>query len=273
MHGCRWWAGALLLVALLASGCGKKPDASSAANTFLEQVKNGQFEAAYAEASFAFQTRQTLAAFEANATEIGLPGLRSVEVGAPAMEDELVKMEVQVTNRLGATFPLIVTMQEQRGAWRIYSLKFPRSPETGLAENRFSIVGKGASFGGGTAQPPPDESAVRKLLAETMGDFDRAIKDQSFDEFHSKVSATWKQQLTSKTLQRAFQPFIDKGVDMSGFADVVPVFDAPPYTSGEGLLLVSGHYPTEPYKILFSMKYIYELPEWKLFGIDVNLQK
>ena len=40
---------------------------------------------------------------------------------------------------------------------------------------------------------------------------------------------------------------------------------------GEGLLVVAGMFPTQPYRVAFSFKYMYEVPRWKLFGIDVNL--
>jgi len=43
--------------------------------------------------------------------------------------------------------------------------------------------------------------------------------------------------------------------------------------NSDGLLILAGHYDGHPYRIQFALKYIYELPSWKLFGLDVNLLK
>jgi hypothetical protein len=34
---------------------------------------------------------------------------------------------------------------------------------------------------------------------------------------------------------------------------------------------MEGYYPTQPLKVNFKLKYIYEHPAWKLFGINVNV--
>jgi hypothetical protein len=103
--------------------------------------------------------------------------------------------------------------------------------------------------------------------------FNNAIQQKSFGEFYGSVSSKWRSTLTEGQLQRAFQPFVDQGVNMGGAVKTDPIFDPPPQITTEGLLLVTGHYPSKPYQVVFSLKYIYELPNWKLFGIDVNLRK
>ena len=49
--------------------------------------------------------------------------------------------------------------------------------------------------------------------------------------------------------------------------------DGPPVINTEGVLVINGHFHTAPYQVYFNMKFMYELPRWKLFGLDVNLQK
>ena len=89
--------------------------------------------------------------------------------------------------------------------------------------------------------------------------------------------------MTLKQLQHAFQPFIDKKVNLGALRTLAPIFDTPPVIDPEGLLIVLGHYPSQPYtgegnpsgsfKVYFSLRYTYELPKWKLLGIDVQLTK
>ena len=60
-------------------------------------------------------------------------------------------------------------------------------------------------------------------------------------------------------------------MDLSGIRGVPPVFEEPPTITTEGLLTMQGYYPTKPLRVLFTMKFLYELPRWKLFGLDVSL--
>ena len=80
-------------------------------------------------------------------------------------------------------------------------------------------------------------------------------------------------QLTERKLKNAFQGFIDAGVNLEGAKDVQPVFDPAPEINGQGLLVATGYYPTTPNRIVFTMRFVYELPHWKLIGLDINLVK
>lgn len=78
-------------------------------------------------------------------------------------------------------------------------------------------------------------------------------------------------ELGAARLQRAFQPFIDRGISIAGIKEKEAVFLEPPQVSTDGLLIISGYYPTEPFKVNFVLKYIYQLSKWKLFGVDVSV--
>jgi hypothetical protein len=49
--------------------------------------------------------------------------------------------------------------------------------------------------------------------------------------------------------------------------------DPPPRIDSEGLLIVSGSYPSKPLRVAFSLKYYYDMPDWRVFGMNVNLYK
>jgi hypothetical protein len=165
-------------------------------------------------------------------------------------------------------------------------------------ENRFSLVGRPPDVGEAvTRQAVPDEAAIKKLVREWLVRFDDALEQKSFLEFFEKCSLGWQDQLVTgevtpgqpRTMKRAlsdkqkeigasrlydaFKPFIDKEVRLNSVKDVEPVLDQPPEVTTDGLLVVTGHSPTQPYTVVFKLKFQYEIPRWKLFGIDISLKK
>ena len=51
-----------------------------------------------------------------------------------------------------------------------------------------------------------------------------------------------------------------------------PQFDGPGILDDDGILLITGHYPTRPSQVSFEHGYIYEGLSWKLvqFMVDVK---
>jgi hypothetical protein len=244
-----------------------------AAAEFFTLIAGGKTQEAYDATAFAFKAQQSLKAFETTVTEQGLAGFAGAAWEKPAVEGRSAKVRGEATAPSGQKVALVVTLTDEGGRWRVFAIRTPRSRETGLAANLFGSVGRTTEFTEPIDRPVPDEKTVRALAAETLLVFNDAIQAQSFEEFYKNVSKTWQKQLTVGQLNRAFQPFVDNGVSLAGIKDVEPVFDGPAHVSTEGLLVISGSYPTNPYRVIFSLRFIYELPKWKLFGIDVTLRK
>jgi hypothetical protein len=265
----------LLLLALFLPlhGCTKKADPLTVAQQFFQQVAAGHADEAYHSAAFGFQAQRTEVAFATAAKDMGLTDYARADWSQPQRDGGTTTIRVTIHTRSGTAIPLVVTLVKQSGAWRVFSLRSPPSQATGLSENRFSLVGKMPSFSDAVSKPMPPENEIRQLIRENLLRFNDAIESKSFDGFYASVSTHWQDQLTKGQLQRAFQPFIDRKVNVAAVAKANPVFDTPPTVNSEGLLVVSGHYETQPYRIVFAMKFYYELPAWKLFGLDVNLVK
>lgn len=261
-----------LAVLLIFTGCHRDGDPSEAAKVFFDRLAHGKVKEAYDSGAFGFQTLQSPVAFESNAREMGLVGSKSVQLQPAVIDGRMAKITVEVTPATGEKSTLIVTLEREHGDWRIYAIKTPRSIETGIVENRFTLVGKGLAFNDATNQPMPDDKTVRRLTKDSLLEFNKAIRAHEFKDFYDSVSTAWQAQLTEKQLQTAFQGFIDKDVDISGIKDLEPVYDGIPIVSSDGLLLVSGHFDTKPVVVIFSLKFMYELPDWKLFGLDVDLR-
>ena len=264
----------LVAFALCLGACGgKKSDPTTAAKIFFEQLAAGQAQIAYQTAAFGMQAQRSAAAFEMAVKDMGLVDHKAAQWQPPEMDGRSAKIPVTVTTHDGKPLPLIVTLTEESGAWRVYSLRSPPNEETGISENRFTLVGKAPTITDGVVHPAPPEPDIRRLARDSLLMFNEAIAAKSFDGFYDAVSRRWQDQLTKGQLQRAFQPFIEKQVSIGGIREQEAVFDAPPAVNGEGLLVVSGYYPTKPYRVIFALKFMYELPTWKLFGLDVNLKK
>lgn len=262
---CATWA--------LCSGCGRQTDPVAAAQKFFALVAENKTREAYESSAFAFQAQQSLKAFEATVREQELGRFVSAKWDSPQFEGRLAKLRAEIDGPAGKKRALVVTLNRESGEWRTFSIRTPRSMETGMAANLFGSVGKTASFVEGVDRPVPDDKAARALALEALLLFNDALQKKSFADFYEEVSKAWQKQLTIGQLNRAFQPFIDHEVNLAAIKDVEAVFDSAPIVTSEGLLVLAGYYPTDRYRVLFTLRFIYELPRWKLFGIDVTLRK
>lgn len=262
-----------LLSGLLLAGCGKPETAEQSAQRFFQQVIEGKTEDAYQSAAFAFQAEQSQRAFETAARDLKLTGAKSAELQDPKVDLKTAKFDVEVTKADDSKITLTVQLRYDSGKWKVHSLKTKRSIETGLIENRFSLVGRGTSFTDSLNRPVPDQETVAHLIAETLEQFNAALLSGSFEEFYKNIAPAWQKQLSERQLQRAFQAFIDRKIDLTEALKLEPVLDEQPQISADGLLIITGHYPWKPYKVFFNLKFMHEADQWRLFGIDVNLKR
>ena len=183
-----------------------------------------------------------------------------------------VKLKGEVLTATIKTLPVSLKLIPERGEWRVCSFSITERQDS-TQETQFSPVGKGASFNSAESHEMPTPAVLQKLVENSLTIFNDAIQKQDFEEFYNNVSDAWQKQLTPKRLQNAFQGFIDNKVNLGSFQTLTPIYDTPPQVNSEGLLLVEGHYPTNPYQIHFVLRFSYQFPHWKLFGLDVQLRQ
>ena len=118
-------------------------------------------------------------------------------------------------------------------------------------------------------KPPPD-AELKKLVRQTLLDFNDAVQSKNFTEFHAKASAPLRQQVSPEKLREAFQSFIDRRVNIASVKDLEPKFDGGPKVDAEGVLTVKGEYPTRPTRTAFQLKYFQEKGEWRVLGVSVD---
>src|SRR6478735_8400235 len=121
-----------LLVALFTASCGQKPDAKAAAQQFFDQVAKGNAQQAHSGAAFAFQAEQNARVFEQAAKEQGLIGAKGVELDPIENDGKMAKFNAVITTPDRERRTYIATLQQESGKWKMFSLRTPRSLETGL---------------------------------------------------------------------------------------------------------------------------------------------
>ena len=117
----------------------------------------------------------------------------------------------------------------------------------------------------------PKDKELKTLVFDSLFAFNKAVQAKNFAQFHQEqLSSQFQKQVPLEKFTTAFQVFIDKGYDISNIAKSEPIFDVPPAIDSDGLLVLKGHYPTQPNRVTFDLTYIYESPAWKLLGLNVK---
>lgn len=259
------------LVVLLLAGCGKPESPTEAAERLFLELRSGGAQKAYDSAAFAFQARQPFKLFETNIRELGLTDAKGAKVSLEENSGREAKVDAEVTGPNGEKLALKVKLQQEGGKWKLFALNSSRDPSTGFNQNRFSVVGKGAAFHDPVSLPKPDDYVARLLVEESMTLFADGVTQKSFRELYRNISEKWQEQVSPAQLQRAFQGFIDAGVDVAQIVSLQPVLDQAPTLTSEGLLVLVGHYPSQPARLAFKLSFIHEQPNWKLFAMEITL--
>lgn len=122
----------------------------------------------------------------------------------------------------------------------------------------------------------PSEREMEELTQETLGDFNDAVQQGDFTDFHDKVSSVWKSTSSPEKFNEGFKQFIEKKVDISKIKGKEATFDPQPTVSTKGkykVLSASGKYDTSPLPVRFETEYIKEGGTWKLISIRVDTRK
>ena len=188
---------------------------------------------------------------------MGITNWASSSWSSRKFENDIGELNGTIKTKSGGSIPLKMDFVKENGQWKIARCS---TPPAGLQ--------------GSTAKPSiPSQADLKRLATESLLDFNQAVRTKDFVPFHAKLSAPFKTQKTAQDLRGIFQSFIDSEVDIAGIADLTPVWEPPPAINDDGVLVLTGHYPTTPMRVLFSLKYLDENKVWRLVGIEVNLKR
>jgi uncharacterized protein (DUF2267 family) len=119
--------------------------------------------------------------------------------------------------------------------------------------------------------PLPNGGELERVTRRTMIDFIHAAQAKDFAPFHAGLSALWRPQITPAELQRDFASFGRAPRSTTDELAKLPlVVDGAPKLIDPGVLELVGHFDSKP-PLHFGLKYFYEHPTWKLFGIKASM--
>ena len=260
-------------------------DSAAEAESFLALWLNGEVHKAYASTASEFQAGQDEGTFTKAVELMGMRNYaleawrdRRLERGQEAEYRGVLQQRAWYDDPLD--LPFSVGLVKEGNKWKVRSFTGPGrffSTEDDISSTiasispggRGNIVGPGAWF-----SQTPSEDELLRMARQTLVDFDQAVKDGDFQQFYEGMSRSFKIAISLKTLQSAYQRFIDRGVDISGVADVEPEWDGLPKMERSkigNLLILSGYFPIEPAPVPFLLRYHYEHPNWLLHKFLVDL--
>lgn len=235
--------------------------AVEAANGFLAEIAEGDLEGAYGLTAPVFQEQQDLDSFEAAVGDLGLLGFVSSSWTSRSVEGARATLEGTFTTAAGDQVPLEMTLIKVAGEWRVFSVSGRQA---------------GAVVQRGPAEEAPTAPAAEELAAlatESVLSLNRSIVTGDFSSFYGDISELWRAQTDASELAAAFQAFVDNEIDLGAVGSLEPVFDSEPAIDSDGVLELSGYYPTTPVRVVFGLRYVRESTGWELLGIQVDLKE
>ncbi|HEX9959335.1 MAG TPA: hypothetical protein VGB00_00215 [Pyrinomonadaceae bacterium] len=119
----------------------------------------------------------------------------------------------------------------------------------------------------------PEDEQMQDMTRTALNDFNDAVQEGDFTDFHSTISKTWQKQTTPAKFNEVFSEFMTKKVNISGVNNRDADFSPAPSVEMDGgakKLIAKGCYDVSPRPVGFTLKWIPEGKEWKLFGIEVD---
>jgi hypothetical protein len=126
--------------------------------------------------------------------------------------------------------------------------------------------------GGAEAAAFPSGADLDALVQDSIHQFALSVNARDFSSFHDQIARVWQQQITIDKLNDVFKPFMDAKMDLTVVDHMTPNFDGPPVTADNGVVSVSGSYPTKPSRVLFDLGYVHESAGWKLVNINIRVK-
>ncbi len=120
----------------------------------------------------------------------------------------------------------------------------------------------------------PSDKKLQGLVKTTLLNFNEAIQDGDFSDFHKTVSKQWRTSSRPKQFEDGFRQFIDKKVNIDVIRSKEANFSPKPKiddsANNRPTLLLKGRYDTSPRNVNFELDYIFEDDEWRLSQIKVD---
>jgi hypothetical protein len=166
------------------------------------------------------------------------------------------ELEGSITTETGGVVPIKLTFVKENDTWKIFSLEKPPA---------------GVQTAGLKPSPPQAADAIA-LVKKTMHNFIVSLEQKNMEHFRETSSQPLKNEFTTEQLNQAYKQIIESGTNLSVLENMEPVLSSDATIGEDGVLLLTGYYPTEPSKVHFKQKYIYEGVSWKPSGLSISIK-
>ena len=244
----------VFLLSRLDSATNKNVDA------MFSNVRAGNIQEAYTDTAKAFQAAVTLDQFKTYLEQYKLSSIESTKRNKKNLDATSNEVELiwSATTTSGETIALDIFLSKEDGQWKVLHINLPDA----------KLVNQTTTASTGTI---PTQTEITTMVQKAMGLISNAINTANFTTFYANIAHIRQQQTTATDLQKIFQIFIDKKIDLSFTTTLEPNYTATPTIDENGILIIQGTFTTQDTSIAFRQKFYQENNEWKLFGINIQM--
>ena len=195
-------------------------------------------------------------------------------------------LEGEIVTESGGVVPIKLSFVKENDEWKIYAIQKtvaglqtdtanteqPKPQATTVAEPSKPIETANPIEPQPTptvsADSLPDATTQTAMVKQAMSDFLASVKVKDMTHFHSTLSQLWQDQYTVEKLNEAYKPITDNKADWSVLNSVTPSVSA--NKDNDGVLTLTGTYPTKPSRVDYEQSYIYENGAWKLISFSIE---
>lgn len=117
----------------------------------------------------------------------------------------------------------------------------------------------------------PSFEQIRTLVTNDLNLLSDSIATQDFSNYLSLASMQYQSQYTNEKLIELYQPFVEQKIELKKWMAGDFVLSDEPVIKENGVLLISGKYPTSPNSLKFSLNFVFSGGAWKSLGPDVSI--
>ena len=241
----------ILFVFYLTSGLTRSAD------QFFTLIREGKAKDAYLSASREFQAATPEENFMAFLKSSTIADYESATWSSRSVSNKIGELEGSIKTRAGGIIPVKLRLIKEDGQWKIHAIE---KAAAGLVKT--------------SAEPTvPAEDDLKAMTSSAVLLLARAINAKDFTEFYNATAKVWQSQTTPEALKETFIKSAERNADLTAVEGYSPEFSEKPSIDESGRLILKGYYPTRPSRLSFTIKFIRQESEWKLFGIDVFLEE
>ncbi len=122
----------------------------------------------------------------------------------------------------------------------------------------------------GIAAPVPQPETLVILIRTTLIALNQANQTGNYAIFHGLATAGFQASSTADKLNQSFAPLRSANLDLSPIAVVTPELTQAPAFTKDGVLRLTGRFPTLPVQINFDMAFQQIAGRWLIAGLAVD---